>query len=422
MPELLLHYIWLQRVFMAFPQCTTDGRVVEVIDVGKHNLHAGPDFFNVKLRIDDMLWAGNVEIHVCSSDWNRHHHQTDPAYDNVILHVVKRADREVFNSKGDRVVQCELVYPQVENQLERLLVDRLSLCNQKIAQDPSLIDEGWKHYLLQERMTKKTEAIAQLLALSHNHWEEAFYVTLAHNFGFHTNGLPFELMARQTQLSYLLKHKDNLFQIEAILFGQSGLLTEHTATDDYSRLLLSEYRFMQQKFSLTPIEGGLWKMMRMRPGNFPHVRIAQLAALLHQSEALFSKIIETTDLQALRNLFAVTASDYWTAHYRFGELSSEEDKRLGRSAIDVLLINTVVPYQYAYALHQGQETRQQAAMQLLQHIPAEYNAIVRQWKLLGLPVRTAADSQTYLHLYQNYCIEHRCINCDVGYQIFTLNT
>lgn len=421
MPELLLHYIWLQRVFDAFPQYTTDGKLIEVLNVGKHNLHAGPDFFNVQLRIDGMLWVGNVEIHISASDWKRHGHHLDPAYDNVILHVVKRSDKEVFNSKGERIPQCELVYPKVENQLERILVDRISLCNQRIAENPSLLQDDWKRFLLQERMSKKTDAIGQLLALSHNHWEEAFYVTLAHNFGFHTNGLPFEMMARQTPLAYLLKHRDNLFQIEAMLFGQAGLLAEQTATDSYTRSLLQEYRFLQTKFGLMPIEGSLWKMLRMRPTNFPHVRIAQFAALLHQSEALFSKAVDTDDLSLLRGLFAVRASDYWTTHYRFGAVCTEEEKRLGRSAVDVLIINSVVPYQYAYAKAQGQVDKQNAALDLLQRIPAESNSVVQQWKILGLTVRSAADSQTYLQLYQNYCLEHRCTACDVGYQIFTQN-
>ncbi|MBQ9705183.1 MAG: DUF2851 family protein [Paludibacteraceae bacterium] len=420
MPELLLHYIWLRKAFMAFPQTTTDGREVEVVDVGLHNMDAGPDFFNAKLRIGGVMWAGNVEIHVLSSDWYRHGHDTDPAYDSVVLHVVKRADREVYNSRGEAVVQCELRYPEAEHQLERLLQDRQELCRMRLTADPSLLTDDWKRSLLRDRMRRKTEAIDQLLELTRNNWEEAFYITLAHNFGFHTNGLPFELTARQTPLAFLLKHRNSLFQLEAMLFGQSGLLTETAATDDYSRRLLAEYRFLQQKFSLVPIDGSRWKMLRMRPRNFPHVRIAQFAALLHQSEFLFSQVVQETGLKQLRSLFDAEPSDYWQTHYRFGAQAPLSVKTLGKTAVDLLLVNTVAPYQNAWAATRSNRAGQEGAFALLEAIPAERNHITDRWRLLGLTVRTAADSQAYIQLYEHYCLVNRCSGCDVGYQIFTV--
>lgn len=420
MPELLLHYIWQQKAFLSLPQATTDGREVEVIDVGEHNTDAGPDFFNAKLRIGGVLWSGNIEIHVYSSDWYRHGHQSDSAYDSVILHVVRKADKEVFNSRGEKITQCELKYPHNEGMLEQMLIDRLSLCNEKIAQTPSLITPQWKNCLLQDRLTKKISIIRQLLSLTHNDWEEAFYVTLAHNFGFHTNGLPFELLAKQTPLSCLMKHRNSLFQLEAILFGQSGLLSEATAQDDYSRRLLAEYLFLQKKFSLEPLQGSMWKLLRMRPQNFPHLRIAQFAALLYQTEHLLAQILQETDIARLRSLFRVTPSAYWQNHFRFGVASEEKDKMMGKSATDVLLINTAIPYRYAYALSRDANHSSEEAVELLRQLPAEKNHIVEQWKLLGLKVKNAADSQAYIQLYQNYCLTHRCLNCDVGYQIFTM--
>lgn len=404
---------------MAFPQYTVDGRSVEVLDVGIHNSDAGPDFFNAKILLDGVLWAGNVEIHIASSDWYRHRHHQDAAYNNVILHVVRQADKKVYNAKGEAVPQCCLVYPEDTACLERLLCDRLTQCNQRLREEPSLLADGWKAWLLSDRMRAKEEAVLQLLALNNNHWEEAWYVTLAHNFGFHTNGLPFELMARQTPLSCLLKHRDNLFQLEAVLFGQSGLLTEQTATDTYARALWREYCFLQRKFSLVPVDGALWKMLRMRPQNFPHVRIAQFAALLHRSEFLFSKVMEETSVSRLRECFDVTASDYWTTHCRFGVECPAQPKRLGNDAVNLLIINSVVPYQYARAHTRGNEAAQAEACALLTRLPAESNSIIRQWKLLGLRIGNAAESQLYLHLYQNYCLERRCMHCDVGYQIFT---
>ncbi|MCM1034120.1 MAG: DUF2851 family protein [Paludibacter sp.] len=419
MPELLLHYIWQYKAFAVFPQCTTDGRTIEILDVGQHNADAGPDFFNAKIRLNGVVWAGNVEIHVCASDWYRHKHHQDSAYDNVILHVVRQADKKVYNSKGDAVPQCELRYPTDTRQLERFLCDRLTQCNQHIRSNPAIVADDWKQWLLHDRMHKKEEAVKQLLACNNNHWEDAWYITLAHNFGFHTNGLPFELMARQTPLSCILKHRNSLFQLEAVFFGQSGLLSEQTATDAYARSLWKEYVFLQRKFNLTPIDGTMWKLLRMRPQNFPHVRIAQFAALLHQSEFLFSKVITEIDVARLRECFRITASDYWTTHYRFDAKCPPQEKRLGATAIQLLLINTVIPYQYAYGHARNNANLQQQAFRLLTLLPAENNHVIRQWKLLGLSIHTAADSQTYLHLYQHFCLEHRCMQCDVGYQIFT---
>lgn len=405
MPELLLHYIWQMKAFLAYPQETTDGRRIEVIDIGLHNSDAGPDFFNVKLRIDGQLWVGNIEIHILASDWYRHHHEKDSAYDNIILHVVKKADREVRNSRGELIPQCELRYPTDEKRLERLLIDRLSVCNTKIAEQPSLVEETWKQTLLNRRLLKKMEAIDILLRQLHNDWEEALYITLAHNFGFHTNGLPFEMVARQTPLAYLRKHRDNLFQLEAIILGQSGLL-EHVDTD-YMLRLQAEYRFLQKKFSLAPIDPTLWKMGRMRPQNSPLVRLRQFAVIMQQAEGLFARLMQTSDIHELRSLFTTLSDEPQAA------------PALGKASIDILLINTVVPYKFAYGKAHNNLRLQDEAFAILYALPAENNHIIDQWKLLGLKAHNAADSQSLIHLYQDYCITHRCFQCDVGYQIFT---
>ena len=406
MPELLLQYIWLKGLFRSMLQFTTEGQPVEVISVGQHNFDQGPDFTGAVIRIGDIEWTGNVEIHVKSSDWYKHGHQRDQAYDNIILHVVRQADKQVFNTRGETIPQCELRYPENSEYLANLLADRTSVCAQQLLGHPELLHDNWKGVLLRDRMQKKADAIGQLLRLNHNAWEQAFYVTLAHNFGFHTNGLPFELLAKQTPLVFLQKHRNSLFQLEAMLYGQSGLLTPETATDDYRQRLLTEYGFLQKKFSLTPIDGSLWKRMRMRPQNFPEVRIAQFAALLHSTDQLFSKILQEDDLGRLRARFSVSASDYWN------------NAKIGRAAIDVLLINSVIPYKFAWAQARSQEPKMQEAFRLLHQIPAEKNHITDNWKMLGVTIADAADSQTFIHLYQDYCVRHRCLNCEVGYQIF----
>ena len=419
MPELLLHYIWQRKAFLAFPQATTDGRPIEVIDVGIHNTDAGPDFLAAKLKIGDTVWVGNVEIHVLSSDWYRHGHDSDPAYDSVVLHVVRRADKEVMNARGEVLTQCELRYPDDEQLLNQLIIDHISLCSDRLQQDNTLLTSNWKHALLTDRLKRKNEAIMQLLNHTHNNWREAFYVTLAHNFGFHTNSVPFELLAKSLPLYVLLKHRDNLFSLEALLFGQSGLLNDNTANDDYSMSLLKEYKFLRTKYSLQPIDYSLWKLLRMRPQNFPHMRIAQFAALFSQSEFLFSRLMEESDLDRLRTCFQVSASDYWTTHYRFCKTSPVSASAIGKSAIDLLLINTVVPYKFAY-YHGNTTAYQENAVTLLKQIPAEKNSIIGRWQLLGFSIKNAAESQTFIHLYQNYCLREQCLNCEVGWQIFSI--
>lgn len=411
MPEILLHYIWQQRIFAAFDQFTTDGRRVEVLSVGEHNRDAGPDFLNVHLRLDGQDWFGNVEIHVHSTDWYHHHHDCDAAYDSVILHVVRDADREVLNSRGELIPQCSLRYPVDEDYLSDLLRDArlmdsaLSVheCGRRLLAEPSLLTDGWKLTLLRHRLSCKEESVRRLLAITQNSWEHAFYISLAHYFGFHTNGLPFEQLAIATPLRFLQKHRNNLFQLTAMLLGQSGLLPELDSPD--KNALLTEYQFLKTKFSLSPIEPHLWKYLRLRPQNFPEVRIRQFAHLLYQSEHLFSQLMEAKSLSDLVELF--TLKPLPADSYPSLALAPQ----IGTSSIHILIINTVIPYLFA----RGEE---QKAIRFLEEIPAEQNSVIRQWKLLGQSVHSAADTQALIHLYQNYCSSSRCINCEVAYQIF----
>lgn len=396
MPEILLHYIWQRGLFKAFPQYTTDGRRIEVLSVGQHNTDAGPDFSNVHLLIhnDDSTeeWVGNIEIHIASSDWFKHKHHTDSAYDRVILHVVRKADKEVFNTHGEPITQCELRYPDEQDYLTQLLADARLMdssfathrCGKFLLQDPKLLTDGWKQTMLLRRLDCKKQSIGRLLAITQNHWEQAFYISLAHYFGFHVNGIPFEQLAINTPLNYLLKHRNNLTQLQAILLGQSGLLSPEDA-------LYREYSFLRAKFALQPIDAALWKRGRIRPQNAPEVRIRQFAQLIYQSEFLFSKLMETTDLDALRSLFDVDG--------------------LGRESVDVLIINVVVPFMFARG-------RQQEAIGILRALPAEKNTIIRQWRELGQRVADASDSQALIHLYLTCCQSGQCLNCDVAYQIF----
>lgn len=417
-PEILLHYIWQNRVWEIFPQTTTDGTPIEVLSVGNHNTDAGPDFTNVHLRIGDKQWVGNVEIHLYSSDWYKHRHHLDKAYDSVILHVVREADKNVYNSRGEAIEQCELRYPADHDYLTKLIESAQRMdsaegnieCSKQLLQDPAILTDGWRKTLLHKRLECKRMSIQRLLDITHNNWEQAFYITLAHYFGFHTNGIPFETMAIQTPLAYLQKHRNSLFQLTAILLGQSGLLTTDTAHTEEEQRLLREYLFLQKKFSLVPIDGYLWKKARMRPQTFPEVRIRQFAQLLYQSEFLFSKLMEQTDTEPLVELFTLRPED--------DNPRLTPPAPIGRSSIDILLINSVVPYKYAYARAREDRHAIEKATSLLEHIAPENNTIIRQWRTLGQSVHSAADTQALIHLYQNYCQSSRCINCEVGYQIF----
>lgn len=428
MPEILLHYIWQQRLFAGYAQHTTDGRRIEVLSVGEHNLDAGPDFTNVHLRIynvnDDanvnananeyIDWFGNIEIHVHSSDWYRHHHERDAAYDDVVLHVVRDADRVVLNSRGQTVPQCELRYPEEQDYLTDLLHDARLMdspiarhtCSHRLLQEPSLLTDGWRRTLLRHRLNCKAQSIRRLLDITKNDHAQAFYITLAHYFGFHTNGIPFEQLAIATPLIYLQKHRNSLFQLTAMLLGQSGLLENSDAADRDA--LWREYCFLQKKFSLTPLEAKIWKHARMRPQNFPEVRIRQFAHLLWQSEHLLDSIMSAGDIDALRELFTLRAAD--SEQYP----QMQQAPQIGDASIDILIINAVVPYRFARL---GEED----AIRILESLPAEKNNVIRQWQLLGQRIHSAADTQALIHLYVNYCADTRCVNCDVAYQIFLQN-
>ena len=397
MPEIVLHYIWEKCLWAGYEQRTTDGRLVEILSVGEHNRDAGPDYSHARVRIDGKEWVGNIEIHVCSSDWTKHRHHLDKAYDNVILHIVRTADKPIWNSRGELVPQCELNYPSDKDYLSDLFASAQQMdsavgrigCAEQLLHEPGLITEGWRKTLLLKRLECKRASIERLLEITKGSWEHALYISLARNFGFHTNSLPFEQLAINTPLSYLQKHRNSLFQLTAILMGQAGLIGEQ------EKELQKEYAFMQAKFGLTPMDASIWKHGKIHPQNSPELRIRQFAELLYKSEHLLSKILDTDDLKKLEELFEVD--------------------KLGKSSVDILLINTVIPYKYAYAKHR---TGNFDAYSVMTKIPAENNTIVRQWRVLGQQIHNAADTQALLHLYQNYCQHHECINCEVGYKIF----
>ena len=422
MKEEFLQFIWKYGLFNKNDLKTTDGKSVEIISKGQSNSDSGPDFFNAKIRIGETIWAGNIEIHQKSSHWFQHRHDTDAAYDNVILHVVEMHDKQV-QVKNHEIPTLVLRYPDeiLENYENLLRSKQWIACENQLPKVDPFILRFWFSSLMIERLESKTGDILAILEQNKNNWNETFYQLLARNFGMKTNALPFEMLAKSLPLQILSKHKNDLFQIEALLFGQSGLLNEALLGDDYFLALRNEYSYLYKKYNLSGIEAHLWKFMRLRPINFPTVRIAQLAMLIHRSSALFSHILETESPEELRKLFDVRASEYWDTHYRFNKTSTEDQpKVLGETAFNNLVINTIVPMLFVYGDQHLDQAMKDRALSLLEKLVPEENQIIRKWNESGIESRSAFETQALLQLKNNYCDAKRCLNCQLGAKIITL--
>ncbi len=424
-PEDFLHYVWKFRLFDRIDLQTKDGEELEVLSAGLHNSDSGPDFQNARVRIGDTVWAGNVEVHLSSSDWQKHGHTTDNAYNNVILHVVYRDDQPLVLTNGRRVPTLELqnrIPDDLYNRYHNLIFGNPTVipCEANIGAVDSLTLHNWMTRVLVERLEKKSAAVIAGLNANRGDWEETFYQFLAANFGFKTNALPFELLAKSLPQNILAKHKNNPMQIEALIFGQAGFLKDDI-NDEYPLKLKKEYEFLRKKYTLKPIENHLWKFMRMRPQNFPTIRLAQFAALVVNSNHLFSKILEIKDVKGLRNLFTdIKVNPYWENHYRFDTESAPSPKNLGPASIDVLLLNTLALFLFSYGKHNQIQHFINRSLQLLEHLPNENNNIVVDFTNLGVKINTAFESQALLELKNNYCDYKKCLQCGIGNKILKL--
>lgn len=415
--EQLLHYVWKHKIFPLKELKTTTGLPVEVIDAGLHNSDAGPDFFNAKIKINGTLWIGNVEIHNRASDWHLHGHDKDKAYDSVILHVVNEADNEICRADGELIPQMLLDCPEyiVRNFEALVQADRFLPCRSVIKTLPRLMIHSWMSALQTERFSAKADVIMKRLKKNSGNWEDTFFVTLARNFGFGLNGDAFEQWAGIIPLRAVDKHRDNLFQIEAVFFGQAGLLEEEIE-DEYYRKLQKEFAYMQHKFNLQTMDASLWRFLRLRPGNFPHVRIAQLAFLYYQERGLFSRVMEAGTVKQIKTILRSRTSDYWETHYQFYHSSPRRTKSLSDSSLNLIIINTVVPFLYAYGRYKSEELLCERAECLLTELKAENNYVIRMWSETGLRVDNAADSQALLQLKKEYCDSKKCLYCRIGFE------
>ena len=415
MTEQLLQYIWQFRYFNMNNLTTTEGEPVSIISNGTHNNNQGPDFLKATIKIADTTWVGNVELHVQASQWDDHQHSADKNYNNVILHVVWEHNKKMALPFPVLELQGRVSKLLLGRYNELMKTDSFIPCEKNIHQADELTWMKWKERLLIERLQEKATVAMNYLAETHQHWEEIFWWMLARNFGMKVNSEAFEKIARNIPVNVLSKHKNQVQQLEALLLGQAGLL-EGDFTDPYAIMLQKEYHFLQKKYRLTGT-GIPVHQLRMRPSNFPPVRLAQLAMLVQQSSHLFSKIIAMENVKEVKQLLDVTANDFWHYHYLLDEASGYKEKKLGAQMLNNILINTIAPILFAYAAHTGDYQYKNKALQWMEQIPAEKNTITKGYAALGVTIKTAMDSQALIQLKNHYCNHKRCLECAVGNKI-----
>ena len=415
MTERLLQFIWQFQYFNKNELTTITGELVQIIFAGQWNTNQGPDFSDAQIKIGNTTWAGTVELHIKTSDWNKHNHQSDSNYENVILHVVWEDDGN-RNSIPDVLPVFEL-----KDRISKILLSRYEElmnaesfipCEKNIHAVRDITWKSWKDRLLVERLLRKANRFEAYLKQNNYHWEETFWWLLAKNFGLKVNTEAFEAVAKSIPINILAKHKGQIHQLEALLLGQAGLL-QGDFTDDYPVMLQKEYKFYKKAYSLQPCSSPVF-FLRMRPGNFPTIRLAQLAMLVHESAHLFAKIKEAESVKNVKEWFDVTANDYWHYHYRFDDESAFKKKHLGASMIDNIIINTVVPVLFAYGNYQNENKYKEKALRWLEETAAEKNAITKGFQQLKIENKNAFDSQALIELKNEYCNRKRCLECGVG--------
>lgn len=429
MPETFLYFIWQYQYFTSANLVTTDGEKVQVLYPGFRNYNAGPDFTNARLLINDVEWVGTVEMHARTSDWLAHRHQHDRAYDNVILHVVWQDDRAANGRRVDRVNGTPLPTLELGPLTDTALVARYATLTDSPEPIPcagqfryvsplkvtSMLDKA-----MLQRLERKAANVRVIVEQTNGDWEETAYRLLAINMGFKLNAVPMAQLSRAVPLKAILKHRDVLLQVEALLFGTAGLLevneSQQGTADDYVTALQREYRFLAAKYGLADkqVAAHTWKWGRLRPANFPTLRLAQLVRLLTHHTSLFSLFVGTNDVEMVLKSLQLTPGDYWQTHYRFGKSTEKGAPTLGQHSAENIVINTVVPLLAAYAHHRGQPAYIDRAIRLLEQLPAEKNRLTDDWDTLGLGIRTAFDSQAAIELYNEFCSVKKCLNCQIG--------
>ena len=425
MKEEFLHYLWKYSLYETSSLIDGDGNPITVISPGEYNRDSGPDFFNARIVIAGTEWAGNVEIHIKASHFNAHGHDRDHAFDNVILHVVAEKDLKVYNANNEELLTTEIKF---DPELYRKYIDLVNnpcaiACRDELKGADSFLLRSWLNSLLIERLQMKSEAVMKIWTATGNDWDETFYRVLSRYFGFRVNTEPFEMLATALPFRIIRKHADNRLQIEALLFGSAGMLEEglfkNALSDQYYVDLIREYKVLSAKYSLRPIHGWLWKFCRLRPVNFPTVRLSQLSALLSTAGRLFSRTLAAGDVSQLKDLFGVAASSYWDNHYIFGKESKRSGKHTGDQASDILLINAVMPMIFIYGRTHDDRKLCDRALDLLADIDPERNSVIRDWTLAGMVPESAFDTQALIQLTDEYCSKRKCLDCRIGSSVIS---
>ncbi|MDR1339291.1 MAG: DUF2851 family protein [Prevotellaceae bacterium] len=421
MNEDFLQFIWKLGLYDSANLKTGAGENVEVISAGAQNRDSGPDFYNAKIRIGGTLWAGTVEIHRKSSEWNLHGHQNDSAYNNVILHVVEKDDAVIRRKSGEIIPCLEITYPESfkKRYLELSESGQHIPCASYIPEVDQFKVHFWLDRLASERLERKTAEISLLMDGTFCDLEEVFHCVLFKYFGFKTNALPFEMLARSLPAKLLRKYSHSLSSVEALLFGQAGFLnTDVDVEDEYTFNLKSEYQFLKSKHDLVGMDKSLWKYAKLRPANFPTIRIAQVAAILCKYQGLWEIISVSENIGNICEILDVSASEYWDSHYVFGKTSSRTSpKRLGKNAVCNLIINVLSPMIFTYSIYRGDETLRERAISFLESLAAESNSVVGEWMECGIKPANALESQALLHLQSEYCAGKKCLKCAIGKEV-----
>ncbi len=413
MTEAFLQYLFEHQLL--------ENKEFEVLSPGYKNKDAGPDFFNAKIKLDDIVWAGNVEIHINASDWNKHQHFKDKSYNNIILHLVLNKDTEVKNSVEEIVKTKEIKYNKTlyKKYLDLMNSEQWVHCQEDISNVDSFIVHQQIESLSIERLQRKSEQFEALIRYNKNDYESAFFQALAIGFGGKVNAIPFELIAKETPLKILLKNRHRLESIEALLLGQSGILEDVEEEDAYLKEMQQEYAFLKHKYQLNPIRKELLKYSKIRPSGFPDVKLAYLAQLIYRHSASLALFYECKTLNEVKSLLELKASDFWDTHYKIGVSSKPRKKKMGKGAVNHLIINVIIPFLYIYSEKNGASTEHY--LDWMQEMKSEKNNITEQWKRLGIKSENALESQGLIELKKEFCKKHLCLDCKIGHKILTLS-
>lgn len=423
MKEDFLHYVWRLKKIDFNRLKTSDQLKIEILNPGIYNTNAGPDFLLAKIKIQETIWAGNLEIHINSSDWNKHKHSDDAAYDNVILHVVFNHDVDVKRRDGTVIPTVELktlIEPELIQRYQELIKkERWIYCENQLNDVSDFVKKNWQNRLVVERLEDKTNIVNRDLERFGMDWEQVFFIHLSIHLGAKVNNDGFRFLTESISLNQLNKYRGSLREIEALLFGQAGML-DQDFTDEYPNKLKSTFQHLQRKFQLSTINVATWNFLRLRPPNFPTIRIAQLATLVNQTEHVFSKCMAANSTKELLNVFDIRVSNYWKNHYVFDKLSKKSiDKKLGKSTIYNLIINCIAPFLFVYGRKKGIPRLEEKAIEFLEELSPESNSIIKKWSNLGFNASNAADTQALIQLKNNYCNHQKCLQCQIGNSILS---